>query len=112
MKIGLAVPNFNNDGGVPMVARFVKDIALWVGLSDRKLVSLLTHAMDLDGVSVAAPSSWLRGAMITAGAWDVWAFTHVGVVGVDFKFQRYNRRRIFEVLADCKVIEFVCGLTA
>ena len=112
-SIGLVVPSLAQGGGVPAVARFVKDAALRAGRFDLRLVSLSTSTDDLESVRLVSPSSWLRGARTTAGEWEGLPFVHVGAVGGEFEFQRYRSRRVLaEVLADCDLIQVVCGSPA
>lgn len=111
--IALVVPSLAQGGGVPAVARFVKDAALRAGRFDLRLVSLSTSTNDLESVRLVSPSSWLRGVRATAGVWEGLPFTHVGAVGGELEFQRYRPRRMLaEVLADCDLIQVVCGSPA
>lgn len=112
-RIALVVPSLSEGGGVPAVARFIKDTILRSGRYDLKLVSLATSAEDPESVRIVTPSSWLRGARTTAGEWEGLPFVHVGAVGGEFEFQRYSSRRVLaEVLADCDLIQVVCGSPA
>jgi len=111
--LGLVVPSLGYGGGVSAVARFLKDVALRSGRFNLRLVSLSTSAYDIESVLVASPSSWLRGARTTAGVWEGLPFVHVGAVGGEFEFQRYRPRRVLaEALADCDLIQVVCGSPA
>ena len=45
-RIGLVVPDLAHGGGVPAVARFLKDAALRCGRFDLRMMSLSTSAVD------------------------------------------------------------------
>jgi glycosyltransferase involved in cell wall biosynthesis len=106
----VVVPGLTLGGGVPAVARFVKDTILRSGRYDLELVSLSMSADDPDSVRLTAPHSWLRGVNATAGTWEGLPFVHVGAVAGDFEFQRYRpRRALTQALADCDLIQVVCG---
>lgn len=111
--IALVVPNLTGGGGVPAVARFVKDTILRDGRYELRLVSLSTHAADACSLRIAAPSSWFHGVRTTTGTWEGLPFTHVGALVGEFEFQRYRpRAALSEVLADCDLIQVVCGSPA
>lgn len=113
MRLGLVVPSLTHGGGVPAVARFIKDAALRDGRFDLRIVSLSTSADDPESVCIASLSSWRRGARTTAGIWEGLPFAHVGAVGGEFEFQRYRPRWVLaEALASCDLIQVVCGSPA
>lgn len=113
VRLALVVPSLAQGGGVPAVARFIKDVVLRDGRLDLKLVSLSTSANDPQSLRIASPSTWERGASTRTGVWEGLPFIHVGAVGGEFEFQRYRPRKILvEVLADCDVIQVVCGAPA
>ena len=112
-RLGLVVPSLEHGGGVPAVARFLKDVALRDGMFDLRLVSLSTSAYDAGSVRMSSPASWLRGVKTSAGVWEGQSFVHVGAVCSEFEFQRYRpRRALADLLADCDVIQVVCGSPA
>jgi D-inositol-3-phosphate glycosyltransferase len=113
LRIAIVVPGLTQGGGVPAVARFVKDTILRSGRYDLKLVSLTMSASDPDSVRLAAPSSWLRGVSATTGTWEGLPFIHVGTTAGEFEFQRYRpRRALTKALADCDLVQVVCGSPA
>lgn len=113
MRLGLVVPSLLRGGGVPTVARFIKDTVLRDGRFDLKLVSLSTSARDETSLCLSNPSSWPRGAVTIKGEWEGLPCFHVGAVGAEFEFQRYRpRRQLNEVLNDCDIIQMVCGCPA
>jgi glycosyltransferase involved in cell wall biosynthesis len=106
----VVVPGLTQGGGVPAVARFVKNAILRSGRYDLKLVSLPMSADDPESVRLSAPHSWLRGVIATTGMWEGLPFVHVGAVAGDFEFRRYRpRRALTQALADCDLIQVVCG---
>lgn len=112
-KIGLVVPSLMQGGGVPAVARFLKDMILRSGRYELKLVSLATSAYDPCNVGIIRPASWRRGAAVSHGAWEGLPFAHVGAVAGELEFQRYRSRgALAETLADCDILQVVCGSPA
>jgi D-inositol-3-phosphate glycosyltransferase len=113
MRLGLVVPSLLQGGGVPTVARFIKDIVLRDGRFDLKVISLSTSARDEASLRLTSPPSWFRGARMIEGRWDGLPCLHVGAVGAEFEFQRYRpRRRLTDALGDCDIIQVVCGSPA
>jgi glycosyltransferase involved in cell wall biosynthesis len=111
--IGLVVPSIEQGGGVPAVAEFVYQVIQRTGRFDVRLVSLSTTARDDVGVSITLPRTWLRHARAKEGIWRGRPFVRVGANGSELEFQRYQPRlALAEVLADCDIIQVVCGAPA
>lgn len=107
------VPSLAKGGGVPTVARFVVDAAVASGRWLPKLVSLSMSSSDPTSVSFRRPRSWWRGVSQQKGTWHGFPYVHVGALGGELEFQRYARRAVLdEVLADCEVVQMVCGSPA
>jgi len=112
-KIALVVPSLAQGGGVPAVARFVKDTILRSGRFDLKLVSLSTSSLDQSSLNFSQRATWRRGAITAKGIWDDLPYVHVGAVGGELEFQRYQPRTVLtDALADCDIIQVVCGSSA
>jgi len=111
--VGLIVPSLEQGGGVPAVARFVKDVTVCSGRYDVKLISLATSVQDESSFSVTRPGSWMRGVATRRGQWHGLPFIHVGAAIVELEFQRYRPRRVLtEAVADCNILQVVCGSPA
>lgn len=111
--IGLVVPALEQGGGVPSVAEFVYQVIQRTGRFDVRLISLSTSAVDDLSVAITRPSSWLRGVQVQEGIWRGRPFTRVGVLASELEFQRYKpRNALAEVVADCDVLQVVCGSPA
>ncbi|MCX5724497.1 MAG: glycosyltransferase family 4 protein [Nitrospirae bacterium] len=111
--IGLVVPSLEQGGGVPAVARFVKDVVLSSDRYDLKLISLATSAQDASSVGLSRPGSWWRGATSFQGTWEGLPFVSVGAVAGELEFQRYLPRRVLaEAVADCDLLQVICGSPA
>lgn len=109
----MVVPGLTQSGGVPAVARFIKDVILRSCRYELKLVSLPMSADDPESVRLCAPHSWLRGVTTTTGIWEGSPFVHVGAVASEFEFQRYRpRSALIKALDDCDLIQVVCGSPA
>ena len=112
MRIALAVPALDLGGGVPAVARFIKDAALRAG-HELRLVSLSMDSRDPCSTRLRSPRSWFRGVTLRKGEWDGLPFTHVGAAFGEFEFQQYKPRDVLtRLVADCDVIQVVCGSPA
>ncbi len=112
-KLALVVPSLSNGGGVPAVARFIKDAALRSGRYELKLISLCMASDEPSSRLLRRPSTWLRGPATVSDEWEGLPFTHVGADFGELEFQRYRPRRILtELLADCDLVQVVCGSPA
>lgn len=113
ITLGIVVPSLAQGGGVPSVARFVKDAALRSGRYRLKLVSLAVSARDPVHLGLIRPKSWFRGPDTAPGEWDGLPYVRVGAVAGELEFQRYRPRgALREALADCDLIQVVCGSPA
>lgn len=113
LKIGLVVSSLMQGGGVPAVARFLKDMILRSGRYELKLVSRATSANDPCNAGIARPASWRLGAAVSHGAWEGLPFVHVGAVAGELEFQRYRSRSALEdTVSDCDIVQEVCGSPA
>lgn len=112
-RIALVVPSLAEGGGVPAVARFIKDAVQRSGDFELKLVSLATSARDMTSLRLTAPGSWLRGEGTRQGEWEGLSFFHVGAEGVELEFQRFQaRRELSRLLSDCDLVQVVAGSPA
>jgi glycosyltransferase involved in cell wall biosynthesis len=112
-QIGLVVPSLEQGGGVPSVAEFICRSIERSGAYDLQLVSLSTSASDQISVALSAPASWVRGIRTVTGSWRGRPFTRVGALASELEFQRYQpRRALASLLADCNLIQVVCGSPA
>lgn len=113
IKIAIIVPSLFGGGGVPAVARFIKDSILSSGEFDLKLVSLATSQTDDCSVQLKKPSTWFTGVRMKQGEWDGLPYFHVGCMASEFEFQRLKPRQLLqEVLSDCDLIQVVSGSPA
>lgn len=113
IKIALVVPSLFDGGGVPAVARFIKDSILRSGEFDLKLVSLATSHRDESSVRLMNPLTWFNGVKIRQGEWDGLPYSHVGCMASELEFQRLKpRAALRNVLNDCDVIQVVSGSPA
>ena len=115
-RIGLAVPSLElngGGGGVASVARFLKNAIIRCGAYDLTLISLATSAFDRRSLSLVRPATWLRGATFSRGEWEGLPLVHVGAVAGEPEYRRYLPRRILtEAVADCDILQVVCGFPA
>jgi D-inositol-3-phosphate glycosyltransferase len=107
------VPALEIGGGVPAVAGFMKNAVLHSRHYDLKLISLATSAWDDTSLGLSRPRSWRRGITTKRGHWQGIPFVHVGAAFVELEFQRYRPRRVLaEAVADCDILQVVCGSPA
>jgi len=98
---------------VPAAARFVKDVALYSGRYDIKVISLATAAEDEGSIRIFKPGSWLRGVTAMSGQWEGLPLVHIGAVISELEFQRFRPRGILaEAVAECDILQVVCGSPA
>lgn len=111
--IGLVVPSFEQGGGVPSVAEFICQTLERFGAYEYRLISLSSSARDEISVGLTQPASWLRGVRTDHGVWRGRPFTRVGAFASELEFQRYQPRpALAALLADCDLIQVVCGSPA
>lgn len=111
--IGLVVPSLEQGGGVPSVAEFVCKVIERSKQFDVRLISLATSMVDDVGVALSRPSSWSGGTSVAQGIWRGRPLTRVGAFASELEFQRYKPRpALASVLADCDLIQVVCGSPA
>src|SRR5262245_50335563 len=113
-RIALVVPRLEQiGGGIASVARFLKDTIVESGCYDLKLISLATSARDECSISLSRPRTWTDGVSAVPGTWEGLPFVHVGAVLGELEFQRYRPRRVLaEAVADCHILQVVCGSPA
>lgn len=112
-RIALVVPNLPLGGGVPAVARFVRQALLNSGQFQLKLVSLTSSRDDAASMRLLQPKSWWRGPVVDERQWEGIAVHHVGARLGELEPMRYQSRQILSaLLADCDLIQVVCGSPA
>jgi len=112
-QIGLVVPSLHLGGGVPAVAQFLSNAAERSGVWRVVPVSLCQSSSDCESTSLLKPGSWLREPKIGHRHWLGREVAHVGARFRELEFQRYQpRAALARLLADCDVIQVVCGSPA
>ncbi|WP_126455635.1 glycosyltransferase family 4 protein [Sulfuriflexus mobilis] len=112
-RIGLVVPALEQGGGVPSVAEFICQTIERSGAFDLQLVSLSQSSSDGIGVELTKPASWFHGVLTRNANWQGRAFIRVGAFASELEFQRYQpRHALAALLADCDLIQVVCGTPA
>lgn len=111
--ICIVVPSLSQGGGVPSVAEFICQTLERSGAYEYRLISLSTSARDEISIGLTQPTCWLRGVRTDHGVWRGRPFTRVGAFASELEFQRYQPRpALAALLADCDLIQVVCGSPA
>jgi glycosyltransferase involved in cell wall biosynthesis len=109
-KIALVVPNLPEGGGVPAVAAFIKDVILDSTRFDLKVISLSSSSSDPDSALFRQPSQFMSGPTCSQKVWLDLPVTHVGAWAGELEFMRYQPRdTLADAVADCDLIQVVCG---
>lgn len=112
-RIGLVVPSLEQGGGVPSVAEFICQSIEATGGFDIRLVSLCQTGRTDTGIALTKPGSWFRGMRTDNGIWRGRPYIRMGSFASELEFQRYQpRNALTELLADCDLIQVVCGSPA
>ncbi len=112
-KLALIVPGLHLGGGVPAVARFVWETAQRDGDWEVKPISLCMASDDLESTSVVDPTSLFRAPHVGQRKWMGRDVPHIGARFGELEFQRYRpRKALSELVADCDVLQVVCGSPA
>lgn len=112
-SIALVVPSLAGAGGVPVVARFLKNVILRSERFSLRLVSLAEGSAEPEGVRLMRPATWLRGVVVRRDEWDGLPFDHVGAFASELEFQRMRPRAALRpLLESADLIQVVCGSPA
>lgn len=111
-RIAVVVPVLAEGGGVPAVAEFIASTIERSARYEVKLISLAMSSRDASSAVLRDPRTW-RALRVTKGVWNGRPFTHAGTLFPDFEFMRYRPRHcLTELVADCDLIQVVCGSPA
>ena len=112
-RLALVVPSLHQGGGVPAVARFVWETASRDGGWQVKPISLCMASDDPESTSLVNPASVFRAPQVGRRDWMGHEVPHAGAYFGELEFQRYRpRKALTALLADCDVIQVVCGSPA
>ena len=112
-RLALVVPGLELGGGVPAVARFLRDVALRSEQFDLRLVSLSVASKDPLSLQLSKPREWAQRPKVLESEWEGRPCFRVGAVAGELEFQRYRPRQILtSLLADCDLIQVVAGSPA
>ncbi|WP_251979196.1 glycosyltransferase family 4 protein [Salinibacter ruber] len=112
-RIALVVHDLAHSGGVNTVARFLHDV---IGQSDRfeaDLISLAHGSDDRASVHLRDPATWTRGVQVQSETNDGISYEHVGAVGAEIEYCRYQpRSALTEWLRSYDLVQIVAGTPA
>ena len=112
-RVALVVPGFEEEGGVPAVARFLAHSMRESGRYEPHFVGVPMSSSDPGSVSLRTPSSWFRGLRVERDEWRGEALLRVGAYASEFEFQRYRPRRLLtELLSTFDLVQVVAGSPA
>ncbi len=110
-RIALVTQGINAGGGVATVSRWLYEGLTAAGEYRIDLHTLATSSRDPSSRRLAAPRSWRRASLATAGGQQ--AATHWGANAVELEFMRYrSRRELISVLRGYDLIQVVAGSPA
>ncbi|MCS3953188.1 glycosyltransferase family 4 protein [Salinibacter ruber] len=112
-RIALVVHDLAKSAGVGTVARFLHDV---IGQSDwfeADLISLAHGSDDRASVRLRNPATWTRGVQVQTETNDGVAYEHVGAVGAEIEYCRYQPRSVLtERLRGYDLVQIVAGTPA
>ncbi|MCS3662049.1 glycosyltransferase family 4 protein [Salinibacter ruber] len=112
-RIALVVHDLAHSGGVSTVARFLHDV---IGQSDcfeADLFSLAHGSDDRASVRLRDPLTWTRGVQVQTETNDGVSYKHVGAVGAEIEYCRYQPRSVLtERLRSYDLVQIVAGTPA
>lgn len=113
MRIAIAVPGYEEGGGVPAVADFlVRALQQRRGYSIQ-IVSMAVRWNDPLNTRVTRPWEWLRGPRCLELPGRPVPVTRIGARWAEAEFMRYMpRRALCGAMANADVIQVVCGSAA
>lgn len=112
-QIAVVVPLLDHSGGISQVADFIVRTIERTGFLKVHLVSLATSAADPESARLLSPSTWISSPKTRDGLWRGRSYTHVGAWLAELEFQRYQQRKVIaNAIADCDLVQVVCGSPA
>lgn len=112
-RVAIVVPAFRHGGGVPSVAKFLRNVLLRSGRYSCDIISLSTTWRDKHNVRLTAPASWMRGPQIVARRTDGIDYLEVGSVLSEIEVRRYRPRDVLtELLDSFDLVQVVAGSPA
>lgn len=109
-RIALITHDTSQVGGLTTMTSFLHRVLVESGRYEPDLISLATSASDSASLRLGSPKTWWQGARIEHISGHGQSFTHVGVHGSEFEFQRYRPRRMLtEILRHYDLLQFVAG---
>ena len=112
-RIGLVVPALEEGGGIAAVAEFVCDTIQQSQAFNLRIVSLAMSCRNPLSLSLTRPASWVRGVTTLEDTWQGRRFIRIGAFASELEFQRYRpRHALCAVLADCDLVQVICGSPA
>jgi len=110
--IALVTQGYENGGGVPTVAQWLKEGLDSSGKYSVDIHDLATSRSDSASRRIAAPGTWLQRSL--RGAYDANSnVQHWGANAVEIEISRYRpRAELTEILAGYDIIQVVAGTSA
>jgi glycosyltransferase involved in cell wall biosynthesis len=110
-RIALVTQGMNAGGGVATVSRWLYQALTAAGEYRIDLHTLATSSRDPSSRRLAAPGSWRRASLTTAGGEQ--SARHWGANAVELEFMRYRpRRELISALRGYDLIQVVAGSPA
>ncbi len=111
--VAIVVHDFANTGGVGTVAQFLRDVIERSDRFEADTFSLALGSEDRASVRLRDPGTWTRGVQVQTETNDGVAYEHVGAVGAEIEYCRYQpRSALTERLSGYDLVQIVAGTPA
>lgn len=112
-RIAIVVPAFGHGGGVPEVAKFLRNVLLRSGRYSCEIISLSTAWRHEHNVRLTAPTTWMRGPQLVTKRADGIDYQEAGSVLSEIEVRRYRPRHVLtELLDSFDLVQLVTGTPA
>ena len=100
-------------GGVGTLVHFIHNLLADSAEFQPIVISIATSSRDTASVRLTQPQSWQRGVQVESITWQDKQVPHVGANLTELEFMRYQpRAALTEILAECVLVQVVCGSPA
>lgn len=111
--VAVVAPDLSVSGGVMSVVRFLVDTIRASKRYQPTLLSVALSSTDRSSVRLAAPRTWLDGVDVTPESTEEFSYQHVGAIGAEVEYLRYQpRATLTHLLNQADLVQVVAGTPA